>query len=169
VIEVNQPNCIVNKHTRGGVMRKVYTLLLVTFVLLVSLSLVVTVSCNGNDDNGEQEEEEEEEEEGLSWADFPIYPGADRQYEAFFMFPQVEDEEYIMEWRYYRTDDSHDDVADFYKDEMPGYGWELMGYFDFQIYDQCIFIKNDGQDMAYAMAATDNGDTIIALIKGHEK
>jgi hypothetical protein len=81
------------------------------------------------------------------------------------MFPQVEDDEYIMEWRYYRTGDDNDDVIDYYKDEMPGYGWDEMGYFNFPTYSQCIFIKNDAQDMAYVMAASDNGDTIIALIR----
>ena len=153
-------------------MKKVFPLLLVVFLLLVSFSLVVSVSCNSKPADSEQEEEEEEEEEeenGLSWADFPIYPGADRQYEAFFMFPQLEDDEYIMEWRYYRTSADSDDVIDFYRDRMPGQGWDEMGFFQMPTYSQCIFLKGDGQDMAWTMAASDNGDTIIALIKGHEK
>ena len=145
------------------------------FLCCVIAVTVVAWSCNGGT-TGEQEEEEEEEEEGedsLSWTDFPTYPGANRQYEDFFdMFQQagIDDEEYIREWRYYKTSDSSNDVTDYYRDKMPDYGWDEMGYLQMSEYNEMtMFSKNDVQDMAYVMTAPSNGDTIIALIKGHMK
>jgi hypothetical protein len=87
------------------------------------------------------------------------------------MFPHVEDEEFIMEWRYYLTDDSSDDVIDYYKDRMPGYGWDPDDTFCIEstLFNQCVFMKNNEQDMAYVMTASQNGDSIIALVRGRQK
>ena len=141
------------------------------FLCCVIIVTLVAWSCGGAQ-NSEQEEEEEEED-GLFWADFPSYPGADRQYEAFSIFPSsfpsIGEEEYILEWRYYSTSDSNNDVITYYRGKMPEYGWGQTGLRDLPGYTYNTYSKNTQQEMAYVLVASDHGDTIIALLKGEKK
>jgi hypothetical protein len=128
---------------------------------------LVAWSCGGTQNSEQEEEEEEEEEEGPAWSDFPSYPGAVRQYEAFSIFPSTGLTTHTWEWRYYRTDDSTSDVRNYYLDQMPGYGWSMTGSNNMGSYTQTTFQKNNREDMAYVLIASDHGDTIIALSRGH--
>jgi hypothetical protein len=130
---------------------------------------LVAWSCGGtqNSEQEEEEEEEEEEEDGFVWSDFPSYPGAIRQYEAFSVFPSTGMVTYTWEWRYYRTSDSNSDVKNYYIDKLPDYGWNMVGSNNMGGYTQTTFEKNRREEMAYVLIASDHGDTIVALGKGH--
>jgi hypothetical protein len=74
---------------------------------------------------------------------------------------------YIWEWRYYRTDDSNSDVKNYYLDRMPDYGWNMVGSNNMGSYTQTIYEKNSREELAYVLIASDHGDTIMALGRGH--
>jgi hypothetical protein len=136
------------------------------FLCCIMAVTLVAWSCGGTQ-NSEQEEEEEEEEDGTAWSDFPSYPGAVRQYEAFSVFPTTGIETYTWEWRYYRTDDSTSDVKNYYRNKMPEYGWDETGSTNLGSYTRIIYEKNHREDMAYVLIASDHGETIMALSRGH--
>lgn len=105
---------------------------------------------------------------GLSWNDMPIYPGADQIQKGSWSIPAEEGEYSKVEWRYYETGDDLDDVVDFYKDKMPDNGWEEMGWFDMQEMAWGLYVKNNEKDAAYVWMMEEEGQTVVALMRGAE-
>ena len=104
----------------------------------------------------------------LTWDDMPIYPGAD-QIQEFSISMPMEDEEYSeVEWRYYECDASVEDVVDFYKDEMPDYGWEEMMWMDMSEIAYGMYMKNNEEDAAMVWIAAEGGDTLVGLWRASE-
>jgi hypothetical protein len=129
-------------------------------------------------DETEEPEETQEPEEtakpssgggGASLGDVPIYPGADKlgSYSGDFSYPalvggDLGDEDYTnVEWGMYETDDSVDDVSDFYKDKMPDKGWDEEGWFDFTFETDVAwggFTRDDGDSAAWIIIARNEDD-----------
>jgi hypothetical protein len=115
------------------------------------------------------DEEEEEPAPSLgefSWDDMPIYHGADAK-EDFWATVTQEGKE--VEMRMYQTDDSVDEVADFYKSEMPDNGWDEAMWMSIGGSVTGAFTKNNEHDFA-TIAIADVGDegTLITLTRGQE-
>jgi hypothetical protein len=165
------------------------TLLSLMLVLVMIFSCVGFIACgceeeeesptaatNGGTpepaDGGTPEPSDEEEEEptpsggDLTWKDMPIYHGADAK-EDFWATVTTEGKE--AEMRMYQTDDSVDEVADFYKSEMPDNGWDEAMWMSIGGSVTGAFTKNNEHDFA-TIAIADVGDegTLITLTRGQE-
>ena len=156
-------------------MKKVISLVLVVVMMLGCIGLV---ACGGGEEVGQPPTEEEEapptEEEappsgvGLTWADMPVYPGANQVTQATWSIPQEEGDFSKIEWRYYETGDSVSTVTDFYKSEMPGKGWEETFWMETDEMRWGYYAKNNEQDGAMVWVGFDEGKTFIALMRATE-
>jgi len=162
----------------GYNMKKLISFFLVIILALGSIGLV---ACG----NGEEEEEEvapppveeeeevpptEEEEEppsggDLSWGDMPVYSDADQVQKGSWGIPPAQGEWSKVEWRYYETGDSADKVASFYRDEMPDEGWDEMMWMEAEGVAWAFFTKNGEKDGAMFWVASDEGETVFALMR----
>jgi hypothetical protein len=158
------------------------------FVVIAVLALVLVGACGGNDEeettaatttattapattttsappttqpsNGGNGE--------LTWNDMPIYGGADQIQKGSWSIPADEGDYSKVEWRYYETGDSIDDVVDFYKDKMPDNGWTEMMWMDVMEAAWGFYTKNNEKDGAYVWMMEEDGDTVIALMRATE-
>lgn len=111
----------------------------------------------------------------VTLGDVPVYPGAEKVGEYSGSAPilmlgerlDIEDYE-DTEWAVYETSDSVDDVASFYKDEMPNRGWEEENWFDISIGDGTAwggYTRDDG-DVAAWLFVSANDETEIVIGTG---
>ena len=106
-------------------------------VLLLVLGCIGFVACGGGEENGEEEAANGEEEAAngdadlpedddsapsgtLTWGDIPTYPGASQVQKGSWGIPAEQGEWSKVEWRYYETGDSADDVAGWRYDVLYG-------------------------------------------------
>jgi hypothetical protein len=100
-----------------------------------------------------------------SLKDIPIYPGADKvgDYSGSdvplpLVTGDLDVEDYTdAKWAVYETDDSVDDVADFYKGKMPDNGWHEENWFDTSVL---------GGGAAWGSYTRDGGDTAAWVFVG---
>ena len=161
-------------------MKKVISLVL---VVVMMLGCVGFVACGGGEEVGPPPTEEEEappteEEEAppsgaFTWNDMPVYTGANQIQEMTWTIPSEEGEWSNVEWRYYETSASVSEVTAFYKSQMPGKGWEEMGWMDWtgmEMEDMQwgYYTKNNEQDVAMVWIGSQEGKTVISLMRATE-
>jgi hypothetical protein len=101
---------------------------------------------------------------GLTWNDMPIYSGAGQIQKGTWSIPPADDAEYAkFEWRYYESSASQEDVAAYYKSQMPGKGWEEKGWMDMGEVSWSMYNKNNEKDAAMVWISNQEGKTAIAL------
>jgi len=167
-------------------MKKIAYLLLAFVVIMSSISLV---ACGNEEDNNtskpssSQTQTSSENEQkttpskssqtsssasggGMTWSDVPVYPGADQVHEVSWSIPPAEGEWADLEWKYYQSGDSVNDIKEFYKDKMPDNGWEESFWMDAGEFAMGMYMKNGEKDGAYVWVGGDNGDTVFALMRG---
>jgi hypothetical protein len=136
-----------------------------------------TVEAEGTPEVVETSKPEKTEEPsgggGASLGDVPVYPGADKvaDYSGSdvplpLLAGDLDVEEYgDSKWAVYETGDSVDDVADFYKGQMPDKGWEEEGWFDTSLGDGVAwgsYTRDDGDTAAWvAISGTDDQTQIV--------
>ena len=104
---------------------------------------------------------------GQTWEDIPVYPGANQVANIAGEIPPPAGDWSEMKWRYYETNDTVVQVADFYKSQMPNNGWEQSQWIDggesmsFGFYE-----KSNGQDGAMIWEIIDGSNTFFALMRG---
>jgi len=155
-------------------------------VLVLALTCVSLVSCGG----GEKEEATPEststtkpEEKptakpeatptkgesasgGFTWDDMPIYPGAEADKDALDVAGASG--EGRMEWRHYKTGDSLEKVASYYKKEMSKNGWQQVKWGDVKMTkanwtrENGIYAKNEWHDDAF-VTITDKGEGVVHI------
>jgi hypothetical protein len=103
--------------------------------------------------------------DGFSWDDIPVYTGADSVQQASWSIPPAEGEYARVEWRYYETGASLDDVADFYQSEMPDNGWNEQGNMNTPMMKWFVYTKNNENDSAMIWVSSDGNQTIFALMR----
>jgi len=162
-------------------LKRVLSLIL---VMVLALGCIGFVACGSAEDKEEEEtaaeaeeeeavaEEEEEEEssavsngDGISWNDMPIYSGAKQIVKGAWMIPPAEGDWSKVEWRYYESGDTADDITDFYRSKMPDIGWQETMWMDAGEMSWAFYQKNDEQDGAMIWITADNGDSVIALMR----
>ena len=143
------------------------------------LGCIGLVACGGGDGettppaNGETAPPSNGEtappsEGGLTWNDMPVYPGANRIQEMTWTIPSEEGEWTKIEWRYYETGASISTVTDFYKSQMPGNGWEEMFWMEMEEMQWGYYSKNNEQDVAWVWVGSEEGKTVISLMRATE-
>ena len=100
---------------------------------------------------------------GLSWDDIPIYRGLQNVQQASYSTPPAQGDYAKFEWRYYESNDSVENIAAFYKKEMPARGWTEAGWMEVPQMNYGMFNKNDEKDAAMVMVSSQEGKTIVAL------
>jgi hypothetical protein len=112
---------------------------------------------------------------GASFEDIPVYPGADKvgDWEGDYSLPllgedlDVEDYE-GNSWAEYETDDSADDVIDFYRDKMPDNGWNEERWWDTSFVEDVGWgsYTRDGGDRAAWVFITGTEDDKTQIVIG---
>ncbi|MGQ9572536.1 MAG: hypothetical protein ACUVV3_05035 [Dehalococcoidia bacterium] len=107
----------------------------------------------------------------VTLGDVPVYPGAEKvgDFSGSFPVPMVGEEldieEYkYTEWAIYKTSDSLDDVANFYKDKMPDKGWEEQSWFGTSMVDGAAwggYTRDDGDVAAWVYISTNDKTEIV--------
>jgi hypothetical protein len=157
-------------------MKKVILFMLALAIVLACLSLIACGGEEGEDTSpppSKVEETAPSEEApapsapsgGLSWNDMPVYSGAKQVTKGSWSIPPTEGDYSKVEWRYYETGDSLDDVASFYKSKMPGNGWEEMGWMEVPQMKWGVYNKDNENEAATVWVGSDNGETAIALMR----
>ena len=114
---------------------------------------------------------------GESLGDVPVYPGADKtgDYSGSdvplpLLGEGLDTEEYHdAQWAVYETDDAADDVISFYKDKMPGNGWNEENWFETSLVEDAAwggYTKNDGDNAAWVFITGTDDKTQIVLGTG---
>ena len=149
-------------------MKKVISLVLVVVMMLGCIGLV---ACGGGEEVGQPPTEEEEAPPsgvGLTWADMPVYPGANQIEEMTWTIPPAEGDYSTLEWRYYETRASVSEVAAFYKSQMPGKGWQEAMWMAVEEMQWGYYSKNNEQDVAWVWIGSEEGKTVISLMRATE-
>jgi len=103
---------------------------------------------------------------GCTWADMPLYPGAEAA-DQYYDGATTTASEYT-ESHTFTTADDLGKVAEFYKARMPGKGWHLDRWMDVEMTQpgwSCqrgMYSMRDGQDAA-AVEITDKGEGMTHL------
>lgn len=160
-------------------MKKLLSLVLIFALILGCVGLA---ACG----NGAEEEEEatpppaeeeappEEEEveppsgRELSWSDIPVYSGADQIQKGSWAMPPAQGEWTKVEWRYYETGDSVDQVASFYRDKMPDKGWDEMMWMEVEGMAWAYYAQNNEKDGAMFWVTSDEDKTVFALMRASQ-
>jgi hypothetical protein len=134
-------------------------------------------------DEGTEEAVVDEEDggEAVSIGDVPVYPGANKVQSGEWsggeaaipmMGAPVAAEEFgTIEYAMYETDDSADDVFDFYKDEMGD--WEELWTFSGGAEGEGamamgIWTKDEGESAAWVVIAEEDGGTSLMIAVGSQ-
>jgi len=142
----------------------------------MALGCVGFVACGGGEDGGTTPSNGETAPPsggGLTWADMPVYPGANRIQEMTWTIPSEEGEWTELEWRYYETSGSVSAVTTFYKSQMPAKGWQEQGWMDWSGMEMeemqwGYYTKNNEQDVAWVWIGSEEGKTVISLMRATE-
>lgn len=151
---------------------------LIYFLLVLALALgsVGLAACGGGDEegdgnglngdglNGDGGVTEEPTSGGELCEDVPVYPGADDVEKVDWSwsgrgaagFGQVR-------WHYYSTDDSVENVMDYYKNKMPDEGWEKATEISTDEYAMLVWTKDDGDTGAGIGAGWEDGKTYVGV------
>ena len=154
---------------------------LITFGLIVALSCIGLVACGGDNGNGAEPTDTATPtttptatttptttpSSGLTWEDIPLYSGASQVQKGSWALPAEQGEWSKVEWRYYETNDSTDDVASFYKSNMPGKGWDEMMWMEAEGIAWAYYTKNSEKDGAMFWCSLDEEEnkTLFALMR----
>ena len=143
--------------------------------MLLLLGCVGLVACGGGEENGTEEtsngdttlpaDDEPAPSGTLTWSDIPTYPGATVAQKGSWAIPAEQGEWSKMEWRYYETRDTADDVAAFYKSRMPGNGWNETMWMEAEGMAWAYYTKNGENDGAMFWSASEEGETFFALMR----
>ena len=156
-----------------------------TFVLVLALGCVMLGGCGQDqeEDATTQPAVPEEEEvsagdeaeivvtatpsDGPFWSDVPVYATAMQLQEASWSIPPQDDDYEKAEWRYYELPPAHyvEEVARFYKMEMPKNGWQQMMETEVQDVAMLFYTKNNETDAAYVWVASEDDKTVFALMR----
>ena len=101
----------------------------------------------------------------MTWNDIPLYSGAEQVQKGSWAIPPEQGEWAKVEWRYYETGDSVDDVAAFYKSQMPGQGWQEVVWMEAEGVVWGYYSKNDEADGAMFWCGSEEGETFFALMR----
>jgi hypothetical protein len=94
----------------------------------------------------------------------PIFGGASQVQKGSWSIPASEDGDYSkMEWRYFETSGSIEEISNFYKKEMGDKGWTQAGWMEVQGSAWGSFNKNDENDAAMVWVSSQDGKSVIAL------
>jgi hypothetical protein len=154
---------------------------LIMSILIITLSCVGLVACGGGDGNGNGNGAKptatatptttptstSAPSGGLTWDDIPLYSGASQVQKGSWAIPAEQGEWSKVEWRYYETGDSTDDVASFYKSSMPGKGWDEMMWMEAEGIAWAYYTKNNEKDGAMFWCSLDEEEnkTLFALMR----
>ncbi len=157
-------------------MKKIIALML---VLVLALSCVSIVACGGGDDEtqeatggGQQTQGGDEDTPGDGGGstsgevckDIPIYPNADEVENAQWSFGGNQAGEYAqVEYHFFSTNDSKDDVIDFYEEEMEDAGWENQMNMNMDDWAMTVWAKSGGDIGAGISAGTEDGKTQVVI------
>ena len=112
---------------------------------------------------------------GASVEDIPIYPGADKvgDWEGDYSLPLLGEDLDVEDyqgnsWAEYETDDSADDVIDFYRDKMPDNGWNEERWWDTSFVEDVGWgsYTRDGGDRAAWVFITGTEDDKTQIVIG---
>lgn len=157
-------------------MRRTISLLL---VVVITLGCIGFAACGDGEEkettpppsseqtNNQTPQQAESSTSGgdLSWSDVPVYSGAKQVQKGSWSIPPAEGDYSKVEWRYYETSDNVSNVVSFYKDKMPGKGWEQMGWMEMPEMNWGMYNKNNEQDAAMVWICSEDGKTFIALMR----
>ena len=151
------------------------TLILVVIILFLGCFSMLACGEKENVDTQEVTETQssstqkaDSSNEGITWDDIPLYSGAKQVQKGSWFIPPAEGDYSKVEWRYYEVSDDKDSVSSFYKKNMPGEGWEEMGWMETPEMSWSIYNKNNEQDAAMIWVSGDNGKTILALMRASQ-
>lgn len=151
-------------------------IILIAFLLLVSLSF--TACGNGQEDQQTETPKTTQPTEapkpsqpstttsGVTWNDMVTYPGAMQIQKGGWAIPSQEGEWSEFEWRYYESGNNIEEVASYYRSNMPGKGWQEQAWMDMQQVFWLMYTKNNEDDGAYIWGMTEDNKTIIAAWRG---
>ena len=143
------------------------------------ISCIIFAACGGGENtettsppSGEQLNEQKQGEEkastsgsSLTWNDIPIYSGAKQVQKGSWSVPPADEDYSKVEWRYYEVSDSLEDIASFYRSNMPGKGWEEMGWMEKAKMEWGMYSKNNEQDAAMIWIGDAEGDAFLAIMR----
>ncbi|MDY6912140.1 MAG: hypothetical protein SVM79_07300 [Chloroflexota bacterium] len=101
----------------------------------------------------------------FTWDDMPVYPGAETDEMSW---TSVQSADFQMGIRIYTTNDSVDDVADFYRSEMPQNGWDENMFMQAGGMVTGVFTKNADLVGATVIIESDGGVTTFSLQRTQE-
>lgn len=131
--------------------------ILLALVLVTVLGLGGLAACKGGGNEAKE-----------TWGDIPLYPGAKQAQKGSWEIPPEQGEWAEVEWRYYETDDSADDVAAFYQSQMPNQGWEEILWMEAEGIAWGYYSKNDEKDGAMFWCGSEEGRTFFALMRASQ-
>jgi hypothetical protein len=105
----------------------------------------------------------------LTWDDMPVYEGTSQVDKGDWAIPQELGDRAEVEWRYYRFDEPYTSIAEvtmFYRNEMPKNNWVETVWMEGASWG--IFSKNGGLDDAMVWIGSEEGHTIIALMRASD-
>ncbi len=156
-------------------------LLLLVLALVIALAGAMT-GCGGSDGTpistttNTQGQQSQDNDAGGSitfgddnwhFSDIPEYPGAEQAYKIRGEEPG--DPPIIVENEILVSDDSLDEVADFYRSAMANEGWEEAYWGSFTGGFMGSFTKEGDVGAAVGIATTDEGNVMITLDKRYPK
>ena len=139
--------------------------------LIMVLSCISLVACGDDKENGAPPPSDGGEARPpsiVTWEDIPLYPGAEQAQKGSWAIPPEQGEWSNVEWRYYETGASTDEVASFYKSQMPGNGWEEMMWMEAQGVAWAYYTKNGEENGAMFWVSSDEGKTFFALMRASQ-
>ncbi len=148
-------------------------------ISLVLVTVVAMMSCGSketpeamNADPSQETVTSETPESGDFWADIPVYKRASRVEEINITIPQAQQPRDFdrLEWRYFKTGDTVESVALFYKTAMPQNGWQRIMWMDLP--EDASFgtwRKRDGDIVSFTSVARDREEhTAITIWRGEK-
>ena len=154
-------------------------LISIALVLVLSLSCFALAGCGGD---GETPEETQQTSDGnggkttptqkpasggFALDDIPVYPGANDAEKFSISIPGAQTGEYDkVEWRYYTTDDSVDEVISFYADKMPDNGWTEMLTMSAGEASWSYWSKDNEETGGFVGAAEEDDGTVLWMWRG---
>ena len=146
-------------------------LICVALALVVAFTCLGLAACGGGDGGTTPSDGDTTPPSGVggfTWNDMPVYPGAKQIQEMAWTIPSEEGEWTKAEWRYYETGDSVSTVTTFYKSQMPGKGWQDTFWMEMEEMQWGCYIKNNEQDVAWVWIGSEEGKTVISLMRATE-
>lgn len=160
-------------------MKKLAFLILALVIMLAGVLTACGSPVNDNSSGGQQQSQQQSQDEDNdnsaiilgddSWefSDIPEYPGADEAYKIRGEEPG--EPPIIVENEILISNDSIEDVADYYRSAMANEGWEETFWGEITSGFIGSFTKPGDAGAAVGIATTSEGTTIITLDKRYPK